>query len=175
MKYLSEPEAHDLYKYLLTSIHPQDILLQVLFETGARISESLTLGPHSLSHDLLAIEPLKGSLPRNVPLSPNLTSKLNHLSNKRLYIHAATETRRPDSQRRALHRRLKTVSLQVLGHPVNPHALRHTAFNRLYVATKDLILVQKWAGHRSINSTAAYMHEDLRTQANEVMSNILLG
>lgn len=44
-----------------------------------------------------------------------------------------------------------------VGH-VHPHALRHTCLSRLYRATNDLRLVQRFAGHSTSMTTERYTH-----------------
>lgn len=66
------------------------------------------------------------------------------------------------SGRRVHHARFQQaahrVFCAVLGpdHGLTFHALRHTFAMRIYAATKDLSLVQRMLGHRSIQSTEVY-------------------
>jgi integrase len=55
--------------------------------------------------------------------------------------------------RRAWHR----LSMRYLGRVVKFHSLRHTAAQRLFDATKDLLAVQKFLGHKSLASTQVYL------------------
>lgn len=165
MKRLTDTEAQVLYRHLLTSIAPRDVFLQLLFETGARVSETLTLTTDTLVGACLGIAPLKGSTPRTVTLSENLAAKLRRLPP--LWSDAlGREGSTTASRRRGLDRHLKTTMASLGLRPLNLHALRHTALTRLYVTTKDLMLVKAWAGHRSINSTVIYMQVDAQDRAN---------
>lgn len=172
MKLLSNSEAQALYHYLLNSINPLDTFLQLLFETGARVSETLTLSAESLVGTSLGIRPLKKSLPRTVTLSANLTAKLARLPAHQ-WAEAIGRLATRESRRRRLCRHFHEVTHRLLGRRVNLHALRHLAFTRLYLATKDLLLVKQWAGHRSINSTMTYMAADLRGRADEAHQVLL--
>lgn len=173
MKRLTDPEASTLYRHLSRSIDPRDIFIQLLFETGARVSETLTLTSQSLLGASLAIAPLKNSLPRQVTLSPNLTAKLKTLPPLWSDAFASGSTR--DSRRRALARHFAALTKAHLNREVNLHALRHTAFSRLYAKTKDLLLVKQWAGHRSVNSTLVYMQLDHQEEADRANAALVLG
>ncbi len=53
-----------------------------------------------------------------------------------------------------------------IGRAVSPHALRHSFATRVYNATHDVLVVQRALGHRSIQSSLAYVRvndERLRT------------
>jgi integrase len=175
MKRLTEDQATTLYDTLKASIDPKDILIQLSFETGCRIGETLLIRPSDVAGRYVHITPLKNSKPRQVLVSENLAAKLAHLASqspKRL-INLATETRRRASERRALCRRFGDLTQRLFGERLNAHRLRHTAFTRLYAKTKDLLLVKDYAGHKSTNSTLVYLVEDRREAANEAMSQIL--
>ncbi len=55
-----------------------------------------------------------------------------------------------------LQRFCRTVTAEVYGVEFHFHALRHTFAMRLYAKTKDLLLVKRLLGHRSITSTQVY-------------------
>jgi integrase len=158
MKVLTDQEARALYGYLLGSNDPKDVVLQLLFETGARVSEGLAAAAVAPRGASVTIEPLKGSLPREVLISDNLVSKL-------LGLPKDAPAAAADTNRRTLCRHFHRLTKRLLGRRVNLHALRHTAFTRLYRQTKDLLLVKTWAGHRSINSTLVYLQADKQSEA----------
>jgi integrase len=47
------------------------------------------------------------------------------------------------------------------GHPVRPHAFRHTAAMNLLHAGVDTTVIALWLGHADVRSTNAYLHADL--------------
>jgi len=59
--------------------------------------------------------------------------------------------------RRAWHR----LSTRWLGRVINFHALRHTAAQRLYELTRDILAVQRFLGHKSLSSTQVYLSSGL--------------
>lgn len=171
MKILTESEAKTLYVHLVSSTDPRDTFIQIMFETGARVSEVVTMTSEDLGGNVLTIKPLKNSKLRRVEISNNLKAKLDRLPPR--WCKAIGETVRRDSLRRSLCRYFHSLTEDLLGRRYNLHTLRHTAFSRLYVATKDLLLVKNWAGHKSINSTMAYMHADQREEANQASNTLL--
>lgn len=176
MRTLDPISEKTLYSHLTRSIAPRDVFLQLLFETGARVSETLTLGLKDLSPaGTLQIAPLKGSLPRQVQLSANLTTKLRHLPPARWAAALSPAGYQPTlaSERRALCRHFHLTTENLFGQRLNLHTLRHSAFTRLYVATKDILLVKNWAGHGSINSTLVYVHHEQRREANAANQHLL--
>lgn len=50
----------------------------------------------------------------------------------------------------------RKITAEVFGVPYRFHSLRHTFAMRVYAKTKDLLLVKRLLGHRSINSTLVY-------------------
>lgn len=172
MKYLSETEIDTLYNYVSESTNIKDIFLQILIETGCRISESLMLTQSSLTHEGVKIKPLKNSNPREVALSPKLLKKLRNIETPVFRRTLGPGSRA--SHQRAMCRHMHEVSMKLLGRRINLHALRHTAFSRLYVATKDILLVKQWAGHKSIDSTLVYVHLEKTKEADAAYQNLLL-
>lgn len=172
MKMLTDTEARECYQYLLQSQDPKDVFIQVLFETGARVSESLTLAASSLSPEGLTIQPLKRSNLRTVAISDNLRAKLEELPEAR-WSKSFGETVKAASLSRSLCRHFHHLTETLLTRRVNLHALRHTAFSRLYSATRDLMLVKQWAGHKSIQSTLVYMQADQTREANQTSTQLL--
>jgi integrase len=175
MKRLTESEAKRLYVALKNSLDPRDIILQILFETGARIGEVTALGASSLEYDRLKIKALKNSHNRTPKISDNLRAKLSRLADKPHYILYVTSSLNRDTQRRLMTRHFHEVSERLLCRRYNIHALRHTAISRLYEATRDIVATQTWAGHKSGNSTFAYIALERQTLAEETMFEILGG
>lgn len=175
MKRLQDHQAKILYRYLKNSINPKDMILQLIFETGCRVSEATPLCLGDLEGEFINITGLKGSRNRRVQISENLTHKLMRLDMKPTFMRHVSKTRSLDSARRILTRRFHELTLELLGFRCNLHMLRHTAISRLYLQTKDIILTQTWAGHKSTNSTAVYISLDYEEKANKIMVASLEG
>lgn len=178
MKTLTPAEAGRLYTYLLQSTDPKDVALLLLFETGARVSEALALVGGSLSGECLEISPLKGSLPRRILVSRELEAKLRTqapLSATAPWGEILFPGAAKASWRRLLCRHYHLLTQRLLGRRRNLHGLRHTAFSRVYAATKDLLLTKAWAGHVAIGSTVVYMEAVAQDRGSEVNLTALKG
>jgi integrase len=172
MKRLTTKAAHKLYSYLRDSIDPKDTILQLIFETASRVTESTELRPEDLTGSQIHIRSLKGSEPRDVLLSDNLTRKLERMMDKEKFSHYISKSKNPETLRRILTRHLHKLTQFLLGERINLHCLRHTTISILYQETKDIVLVQAWSGHRSINSTRQYVHLDNKQKANQTLAKV---
>lgn len=72
---------------------------------------------------------------------------------------------------RSIRRTVKRYARKVLdddvADDVSPHTFRHTCLTRLYQQTRDIHLVQRFAGHASTDTTQIYVHlaaDDVREQ-----------
>ena len=162
MKTLTTAEQATLYKALKQDPSPQATFLMLLLETGARVTEALNLKHSDLAGDRLRIAPLKGSNPRTVQLSPDLVQRFQALPAlpRRGLGSGAIGT-----LRRSLCRHFHSLTRTLLGRRLNLHALRHAAISRVYETTQDILATKIWAGHKSLNSTLVYLHEEQRGKA----------
>lgn len=171
-QYLEPAEQAALYRVLHASTCcPFDTFIMLLFETGMRVSESLTLSEEDLSPSgVLSIAPLKGSNPRRVALSPGLQVRLRRLPRHRwseALVKREGMTTTLASRKRVLCRHYHKLTKRVLCRRLNLHSLRHAAITRLYEATKDVVMTQQWAGQASISSTMIYVHQMKQKEAND--------
>ncbi len=149
------------------------ILLQMLYNTGARVSEATAINvaaidlgdaPHVRIHGKgrkeravpLWSETRKGirqwlamiAPAENAPLFPNRLG--NRLSRAGVSSRLAVLTERA---------RVKCPSL--LRHRVSPHLIRHTTAMHLLQSGVDLSVIAMWLGHESIETTHQYMEADI--------------
>ena len=151
-KYLSPSELSLLHSVLarFRSTNVREVLLfDILLATGARSSELLNVTVSDLNpHDqTIFFRGLKGSRDRAIPVTPDLFKRLS----------AYTASMHPTE--RVF--KLSYTRLQALWSLYRPirkplHCLRHTFAITLYKRHKDLYLVQRALGHRSITSTMVY-------------------
>lgn len=107
----------------------------------------------------------KGRRTRFIPVTQRLQAALTRF-NKEPYLLPDL----PDIQRviankpqghglttRTLERIITAAGVAALGHPVNPHMLRHTYATKLLRVT-DIRTVQELLGHKNIGSTMIYTH-----------------
>ncbi|MEM3579485.1 MAG: tyrosine-type recombinase/integrase [Candidatus Bathyarchaeia archaeon] len=145
---------------------------RLLYETGARPSEPFNMVKSDINFDkqLVRLGTAKGSgetLERELPISPLLTEQLRTLTANRnsedyVFIKPYVKPPKPLEYNDALkvmtkiRQQLKQAGYNVRGLVL--YAFRHAFATRLYHATKDLALVQRSLGHRSLETTMRYIH-----------------
>ncbi len=131
-------------------------LVEVLVDTGLRLSEALNLEYKDINFttNILSIWVNKGDRPRSLPM----TSRVKRI----LEARHSSDTKKPF-----------TIDKHQAGHAWNyarknmgfkgdkefvMHALRHTCASRLVNKGIDLYVVKEWLGHSSIQVTEKYAH-----------------
>lgn len=160
-------EAPDLETYLGLR---DRTLLEFMYATGLRVSETVMLPLSGLHEDLQFIQTIgKGNKERIVPLNegavewltfyiqkvrPELLGKTDH-SKGRLFVN---HHGRPLS-RQGVWKKLKQY-LQIAGiqKNISPHTLRHSFATHLLENGADLRVVQELLGHSDISTTQIYTH-----------------
>lgn len=140
------------------------LLLDVLWETGARISEVLGIKVDelNLADCTVTIRRLKRRkpFPQVVPLPGNLINAL------RLYCRAKGIRGRIFSANRvSAFRTVQALGQRVLGRKISPHQVRHGRTYDLVGRGVHPVVASKALGHASLSSILSYYHptqEDLR-------------
>ncbi|GIJ51003.1 hypothetical protein Val02_78890 [Virgisporangium aliadipatigenens] len=144
-------------------------LLEVLYGTGARISEAVGLAVDDLDGDVLTLRG-KGGRTRLVPIGGYARDALDaYLVRGRPTLVAAgsgspavfLNTRGTPLSRQSawaiLHRAAALAGLPVDGpHAVSPHTLRHSFATHLLDGGADIRVVQELLGHASVTTTQVY-------------------
>jgi integrase/recombinase XerD len=143
-------------------------MLEVLYASGLRVSELVTLKVPQVSRDMGVVRVLgKGSKERLVPLGEEALSWLErYLREARpLLLGGRTSdalfvTSRADAMtRQAFWHLLRRYAVQAgIGKPVSPHTLRHAFATHLLNHGADLRVVQLLLGHSDISTTQIYTH-----------------
>jgi integrase len=151
-KYLLDPEIEQLEHVLdrfIDQFERDCLLIRTALHTGARAQEVLNIEKNDLNaYDRsVFIRGLKGSLDREIPLSPSFFDRLNRFAHKkndsvRIFSISYPRFSQIWDQYRPVKKKL--------------HSLRHTFAIRLYKKTKDVRLVQVALGHRNITNTMIY-------------------
>ena len=142
-------------------------LLEFLYGTGARVSETIAL---DLGHldltDRVAMVTGKGSRQRLVPLGGKAVEALERWLPDRLALIQRRETGDPiflnlrggRLSRQGAFNIVKKHALQANIDPtkVSPHVLRHSAATHMVEAGADLRTVQEMLGHATISTTQIY-------------------
>lgn len=153
-KYLSD-EEYDHLQRLLVKFRPMDLrntlMLQLLCLTGARCCELLNLEVSDVfpQTGLVHIKGAKGSRDRTLPLP------LEVMADLMIYVDLAKMEKR-EKIFNIKYNRLRGI--WAIYKPVDKriHSLRHTFAIRVYNKTKDIRLVQRAMGHKSLLTTSIY-------------------
>ncbi len=180
-KYLSVDEVDALIHAAHANDRPEGLrlaaLMEVLYATGARVSELVSLPMHGLitvqGHHVIRVRG-KGDKERLVPLTQHACSAIDRYKAVRNVFGLPTSEFLFPSRgmlghltRQRFHQLIKELALSVNIDPVkvSPHVIRHAFATHLLERGADLISVQKLLGHSSINTTEIYTHvlpENLR-------------
>ena len=150
-------------------------IVYVAFGSGLRVSElvNLEISDLDLEHGVAKVCLGKGKKDRLVPVNPREISAI------RVYLERARPKLHPKSDllfvgrggeqlsRQRIWQLLDNISRAALGRHVHPHAFRHAFVSDTINGGADIRVVQKMAGHASVNTTMRYLHcdpERLRAQ-----------
>lgn len=143
-------------------------MLEVLYASGLRVSELVTLKVPQVSRDMGVVRVMgKGSKERLVPLGEEALSWLErYLKEARPALLGGktsdalfVTTRAAVMTRQAFWHLLKRYALQAgLRKPISPHTLRHAFATHLLNHGADLRVVQLLLGHADISTTQIYTH-----------------
>lgn len=176
---LTDPECKRLLKELAArkgEAAARDlVILRLFLGTGIRVSElaGLNLGSIDLEARHVTIR-AKGGRTETRFLNTDLRTALLAYLAERKSGGAFSDRANEDEQALFLSRigrRISVAQIQGRFHEwlrlanitrpgLTVHSLRHTFGSRLYRRTKDLVLVGKAMGHRTVEATRIYVHED---------------
>jgi site-specific recombinase XerD len=149
-------------------------LLLTLYNTGARISETLALQQDHISFGTSSFVQFngKGRKERSVPLWPKTSRTLRTWIEKRgengdrlLFPNAGGERLSTDGATYILD---KAVQRAIASCPslkakrVSPHVIRHTTAMHLLQSGVDITVIALWLGHTSLQTTHGYVQADLQ-------------
>jgi integrase/recombinase XerC len=150
-------------------------LAEVLYGSGLRVSEALTLSVDDVRTDRGFVRVRgKGNKERLAPLSEAAKERLVEYLRVR---HELSPTLGPGAEREALflgarggplnRREAQRIIARLaagagIGQDVHPHTLRHSFATHLLQAGADLRSVQEMLGHSRLSTTERYTHLDLR-------------
>jgi integrase len=121
-------------------------------------AQQLTWNEIDFERKTVRITPEKGSNPRIFKLSPKLTSRLKALRTKKKANEVFGKYLR---NRRGLYQKQRATPARKLENPrlvqIKFHTFRHWKATMLYHQTKDLLFVQRFLGHRSVQNTFRYI------------------
>lgn len=143
------------------------LLARFLYASGLRVSEALALQWRDVNRDPLSGRPTsatvrvsKNGLSRTVPLTSTAAACLEKASAVGLDMEPSTDPVFEVHQskfNRAWAGARRSMGLENDPEFV-PHALRHSCATRLVLSGVPLPVVQKWMGHKNIQTTMRYAH-----------------
>jgi site-specific recombinase XerD len=154
-------------------------VLETMYAAGLRVSEALHLmvGDVDSGRMVLRINQGKGRKDRYVSLSPTLLVKLReywkiYRPRRALFPgRSAEEPLTSESIQRVVASARTAAGIQK---PVKTHTLRHSYATHLLEAGVDLRTIQILLGHRSLNTTAIYLHVATKKLRETAVANDLL-
>jgi integrase/recombinase XerD len=145
-------------------------LIELLYATGARVSEAVGLRTDALEPRLRVVRLFgKGSKMRVVPLGEEARGALERWisGGRRVCVQKGdshfvfvTRSGAPLSRQDAWRRITLAARRAGIGRKVSPHTLRHSFASHLVEGGADLRVVQELLGHASIRTTEVYTHLD---------------
>jgi site-specific recombinase XerD len=149
------------------------LLFQLLYNTGARVSEIVALNRQDVLHGtcLSLVLHGKGRKERTMPLWPKTARQLHHWlrqvpaepSTPLFTNRAGTRLSRSGLEKRLRQagRKAAQACASLRGRQVSPHVLRHTTAMHLLQAGVDITAIALWLGHESPLTTHKYIEADL--------------
>jgi len=165
----------------LDSHHKNRAMIWAMLAGGLRVSEvsDLTLDRINLNTGRVDIRDSKGGAGRTVFIqNPDARDALRRWMEFRpeetddgetvewLFPTRTGSRTSPRSIRRSVKRYAQKAEVKG-SDEVSPHTFRHTCLTRLYQQTRDIHLVQRFAGHADPSTTEVYVHlaaDDVREQ-----------
>lgn len=178
-EYISKQQVDSLFAACETIeseiLRLRDIaFLEILFGGGLRLQEISNLKVSNLSSMVAPCGTIKGvwivspkgKIDRYQPLPDRVLEAIErYLAYRKSITKVSLSDQLLGGKRgsasltlNSLYLRFKTIA-KMAGIPhASPHSARHTAISNLYTATKDIALVQKFAGHKDVTTTMQYLH-----------------
>jgi integrase/recombinase XerD len=138
-------------------------VLMTMYGSGVRVSEALALRVDDIDSRrmLIRVEQGKGRRDRYTILPPTLLESLRRywkISRSRPWLFPGRTPQRPLTQS-AVQREVRRASKKAgLRKTVTTHTMRHCFATHLLEAGVDLRTIQVLLGHRSLNTSAVYLH-----------------
>ena len=152
------------------------VLLQLLYNTGARVQELADLNVTDMRSDACATVTLtgKGRKTRVIPLWSQTLEAINHYLTMRQRTgvksdHLFLNVKARPMTRFGIGRRVEKLAREAAGacpslrdRTVSPHVFRHTTALHLLEAGNDIAVVKDWLGHADLRTTSAYLEVSLK-------------
>ena len=162
--------------------HAHNLVL-FLMDTGARAGEALAVRWEQINLDqrMVTLRNTKGRQPRSVPLTDRLVALLRQLKADGLPLGPFHPLSDSGSTVRSAYHRVRafwnTAKAEIglrRDQEFTLHACRHTCASRLVQNGVDIVTVQRWLGHSSLDMTMRYAHmsPDALGKARDVLNRL---
>lgn len=151
-------------------------IITLFLNCGLRLSELINIQISNIKDGSLRVVG-KGDKERYIPLNSSCLESIysyleirNKIKTKSpiLFLTVRKTKLSPDAVQLLLKKHIKQAALTT---SISPHALRHTSATLLYhFADIDILILKKFLGHESINTTQVYTHvenKDIRNLMNK--------
>ncbi len=137
--------------------------LEILYATGLRISELLSLKRSDFKNNQMISIVGKGGKERRIPLHPDLLEIVQSfiaVSPSSLWLFPSLRNPHKPLTRQRIFQLLKELGeISGIGaEKLSPHVLRHSFATHLLESGMDLAVLQKLLGHSDIGTTQIYTH-----------------
>ena len=156
---LSQDEERRLIAHAYRMKGVRGLLIKVLFQTGARVSEFVNIKVEELFFDeqMILISKAKGGKSRYIPILPELAQELQtHIGDRRTGYLFETIHSTLYSPRRIQQIVKETAAEAKISKRVYPHLLRHSVATTLLERGMPLEQIQKLLGHAKLETTQIY-------------------
>ena len=140
-------------------------ILTACYAAGLRVSEAVSLRPADIDNHrkVIRVHQGKGRKDRYVMLSPRLLAVLRDYWRTlcpatRQWLFPGASPAQPLATKAVVLACQKALRRSRLSKPLTPHSLRHCFAVHLLEAGTDIRTIQLLLGHRSLSTTARYLH-----------------
>ena len=183
-RFLSEEDIKKILNYLYvnkdTFRNFQTLLLtELLYATGLRVSELVSMKLSNLNEDLNSICILgKGNKERVIPITKITKKILSQYLSSSNYLKSKAKSgsswlfpsRRSHITRQTYYYKLKSIAIKsgLNTNKISPHMLRHAFASHMLKNGADLKVIQYLLGHEDITTVQIYTHINLKDSLNAI-------
>ena len=183
-RFLGEEDIKKILNYLYINKDSfknfQTLLLtELLYATGLRVSELVSMKLSNLNENLKSIRILgKGNKERVIPLAKVTKKILSQYLSSSQYLKSKTKSQNswlfPSKSshitRQSYYYKLKLIAIKsgLNSNKISPHMLRHAFASHMLKNGADLRVIQYLLGHEDISTVQIYTHVNLKDSLNAI-------
>jgi len=183
-RFLGEKDVKKILNYLYvnkdTFKNFQTLLItELLYATGLRVSELVSMKLSNLNEDLNSICILgKGNKERVIPIAKITKQILSQYLSSSNYLKSKAKcggswlfpSRRSHITRQTYYYKLKSIAIKsgLNTNKISPHMLRHAFASHMLKNGADLKVIQYLLGHEDITTVQIYTHINLKDSLNAI-------